>query len=286
MSAAMDKFLEEQPTPRYNVLVVDDEEDIRKVTKLCLKNMTYMGYPVKVTEAASKAEAIELLKTNLGHPYCCALIDVVMESDHAGLELVEYIRNDIKNNALNVYLRTGQPGQAPERDVMEKHNIDGYILKTDLTDEKLYSITLASIKSTLRAFSYVNAVNQLSMFRFGTYRKDTFLTQVDMAYKFADQMADKPGPFPGHWFKVFDKKYNSGTGKDVTDDIVAELSALPPALSQGPIEYRTYKEFHMLSSKVSGTTYVGHHIQWIEEWREIWVLFMQLFDQFIMQSRF
>lgn len=244
-----------------------------------------MGYPVKVTEAASKAEAIELLKNNLGHPYCCALIDVVMESDHAGLELVEYIRNDIKNNALNIYLRTGQPGQAPERQVMEKHNIDGYVLKTDLTDEKLYSITLASIKSTLRAFSYVNAVNQLGLFSYGAYQKDAFLARVDMAYKFADQMSDKPGPAPGHWFKVFDRKYNSGTGKDINDEIIGELMAQPVERQQGPIEYRTYKEFHMLTSSVSGTMYVGHHILWIEEWRQIWVLFFQLFDHFIMQSR-
>jgi len=285
MSTACDKFLEEQPGPRYNVLVVDDEEDIRSVTKLCLKSMKYMGSPVRVTEAASKAEAIELLKNNLGHPYCCALVDVVMESDHAGLELVDYIRKDINNQAMAIYLRTGQPGQAPEREVMEKHNIDGYVLKTDLTDEKLYSITLAAIKSTLRAFSTTNAMNQLSLFAYGAYHKEQFMARVDMAYKFADQLSDKPAFAPGHYFSVFGKKYSSGTGKAFTDDIVGELMMTAPVKVAGPIEYRTYKEFHMLTSQQSGAMYVGHHIKWPEEWKETWTLFFQLFDHFVMASR-
>lgn len=278
-------FLDENPGPRYNVLVVDDEEDIRKVTKLCLKSMTYMGYPVKVTEAASKAEAIELLKDNLGHPYCCALIDVVMESDHAGLELVDYIRKDIGNNAISIYLRTGQPGQAPEREVMEKQNIDGYVLKTDLTDEKLYSITLASIKSTLRAFPYVNGMNQLGLFSYGAYQKDAFLNRVDVAYKFADRLADKPGPAPGHYFSVFGKEYSSGTGSMITKDMIGEIMATPPVQTGGPIEYRCYKEVHVVSSSVSGVVYAGHTIDWTPEWKNTFISMFQIFDFFVMSSR-
>lgn len=283
--AACDKFMADQPAPCFNVLVVDDEEDVRKVTKLCLKGMTYKGVPVKVTEAASKAEAIELVKNNLGHPYVAAIVDVVMESDHAGLEFVEYVRNDIGNKSMAVYLRTGQPGQAPEREVMEKMELDGYVLKTELTDEKLYSITLAAIKSTLRSWSYENAMGQLGIFSFGYYQKETLLKRIDAAYKLADQLCEKPSFAPGHYYSVFGKKYSSATGKNFNDGMIDELMALPVKASRGTIEYRTYKNLHILTSQVTESIYVGHHIEWPESWIPTWLTFFQIFDHFIVNTR-
>jgi len=41
------------------------------------------------------------------------LLDVIMETDQAGLDLVEFIRDTLKNETVRIILRTGQPGQAP-----------------------------------------------------------------------------------------------------------------------------------------------------------------------------
>src|SRR5258708_13454802 len=105
--------------PEWNVLVVDDEPDVLQITKLILKNMEVEGIPVKVHTATSKAEAIHLLQTEFaedGAPgtLAVAFIDVVMESDTAGLELCSFIRNDMHNFITHLFIRTCQPAASPE----------------------------------------------------------------------------------------------------------------------------------------------------------------------------
>src|SRR4029077_12477468 len=100
--------------------------------------------------AKSKAEAVELLSGSLGGvllPYIAvAFIDVVMETDHAGLELCHFIRETLKNRLTQIYIRTGQPGVAPEREVIDRYDINGYFSKVETTEDKLYSLVKAGIR--------------------------------------------------------------------------------------------------------------------------------------------
>ena len=75
------------------------------------------------------------------------LLDVIMETDVAGLELVEYIRNELKNETVRIILRTGQPGQAPERRVIVQYDINDYKAKTELTADKLFTSLTAALRS-------------------------------------------------------------------------------------------------------------------------------------------
>jgi signal transduction histidine kinase len=75
------------------------------------------------------------------------LLDVIMETDAAGLDLVEYIRNEIKNETVRIILRTGQPGQAPERRVIVQYDINDYKAKTELTADKLFTSLTAALRS-------------------------------------------------------------------------------------------------------------------------------------------
>ncbi|MCW8929178.1 MAG: DUF3369 domain-containing protein, partial [Gammaproteobacteria bacterium] len=90
-------------------------------------------------------EAIEIL--NKESDIAVALIDVVMEDDKAGLNLIKYIREAQKNNLIRLVLRTGQPGQAPEKQVIREYDINDYKEKTELTAQKLYSTIYTSIRS-------------------------------------------------------------------------------------------------------------------------------------------
>ncbi len=54
------------------------------------------------------------------------LLDVVMEEDTTGLEVVKYIREKLENRFVRIILRTGQPGQAPERQVTMEYDINDY----------------------------------------------------------------------------------------------------------------------------------------------------------------
>jgi len=137
----------EQDPPRlppWKVLVVDDEADIRRLTTLNLRGFEFAGRPLDLIEAASAAEAMDRLRQ---HPdIAMSLIDVVMESDDAGLKLVEHIRNTLNNRMIRLVIRTGQPGIAPERFVIDNFDIDDYKDKTELTAQKLYTTVRSALK--------------------------------------------------------------------------------------------------------------------------------------------
>lgn len=134
-----------EPRHTWKLLVVDDEPDMRALTRINLKGFQFAGRELEIVEAASAYQAREVLAE---HPdVAVALIDVVMGTDDAGLRLVEYIRKDLKNLMVRLIIRTGQPGLAPERFVIDHYDIDDYKDKTELTATHLYTAVRSAIKS-------------------------------------------------------------------------------------------------------------------------------------------
>src|SRR5256886_8777869 len=70
-----------------------------------------------------------------------------MESDTAGLGLVEFTRSELKNETVRIILRPGQPGQARERRVIVDYDINDYKAKTELTADKLFTSLTAGLRS-------------------------------------------------------------------------------------------------------------------------------------------
>jgi CheY-like chemotaxis protein len=134
---------------QFNVLLVDDEADILSISKIALRHIRVWGIPLKIHTCASKAEGIEFVRAQGAIPDLgLAIIDVVMETDSAGLELCEYIRTECNNQITPLVVRTGQAGKAPERSVIDRYDISQYITKVEATEDRLYTI----VKSSLRQF--------------------------------------------------------------------------------------------------------------------------------------
>ena len=147
---------EDDTLEKWKILIVDDEEDIHHVTRIALKGFTFRGKPVVFYDAYSAAEAEKILKK---HPdIALILLDVVMETSNAGLDLVKIIRDKLGNKVTQIIIRTGQPGQAPERDVIVSYEINDYKTKTELTSFKLFTVALAS----LRAYEAVQQIGRLN----------------------------------------------------------------------------------------------------------------------------
>ena len=114
-------------------------------TRFALSDYNLNGQTLEILSAYSAAEGRKLMQA---HPDIAAvLLDVIMETDAAGLDLVEYIRNEIKNETVRIILRTGQPGQAPERRVIVQYDINDYKAKTELTADKLFTSLTAALRS-------------------------------------------------------------------------------------------------------------------------------------------
>lgn len=146
----MDFFAAEAPPPPppanpWKLLVVDDEPEVHLITRMVLQGYRFEGRPLEILEARSAGEAKGLL---LAHPdIAVLLLDVVMETDHSGLDLVRWIREDLKNTMVRIILRTGQPGAAPEKQVIIEYEINDYKAKTELTSIKLFTAVTAAIRA-------------------------------------------------------------------------------------------------------------------------------------------
>ncbi len=136
----------------WKVLVVDDEKDVHAVTSLALGSFEYLDRGLELLHAYSARGAKEILAQH--DDIALILLDVVMETDQAGLELAAYIRKDLNNQSIRIVLRTGQPGQAPEHQVIRDYDINDYKNKTELTSAKLYTV----LYSNLRSYKDINTV--------------------------------------------------------------------------------------------------------------------------------
>jgi response regulator RpfG family c-di-GMP phosphodiesterase len=129
----------------WKIMIVDDDREVHAVTKVVLSDFVFDGRPVEFVNAYN---AVEACKAIADHPdTAVVLLDVVMETDDAGLRCVEFIRKTMGNKQVRIILRTGQPGQAPERQVIVDYDINDYKAKSELTAQKLFTSVVAALRS-------------------------------------------------------------------------------------------------------------------------------------------
>ncbi len=140
-----DDILAQGSEASWQVLIVDDDPEIHSVTQLALSDLIVLGRRLEYLHAYSGQEACLLIEDN--PDIVLVLLDVVMETDDAGLKVVKYIREDLHKQDIRIVLRTGQPGYAPEESVIKEYDINDYKTKTELTRRKLVTAVFAAIRS-------------------------------------------------------------------------------------------------------------------------------------------
>ncbi|MBU1196318.1 MAG: DUF3369 domain-containing protein [Proteobacteria bacterium] len=129
----------------WKVLIVDDEKDVHEITRIALRDYTFNGQKLELISAYCEDDVKKKMQEEPG--IALIILDVVMERDNSGLLLVEYIRNELKNLLVRIVLRTGQPGKAPEYEVISRYDINDYKTKPDLTAQKLFTMITACLRS-------------------------------------------------------------------------------------------------------------------------------------------
>ncbi|MGH8809348.1 MAG: DUF3369 domain-containing protein, partial [Noviherbaspirillum sp.] len=129
----------------WRVMIVDDDTDVHSATTFALSNLEMQHRPLEFVHAYSAAEARELLMHE--KDIAVILLDVVMEQEDSGLQLVRHIREALGLTEVRIILRTGQPGYAPEIDAIRDFDINDYKTKSELTRIKLYTTVTAAIRS-------------------------------------------------------------------------------------------------------------------------------------------
>ncbi len=129
----------------WKILIVDNEPGIHQVTRLALQHLTYAGSELEFLSAYSAKEAAAIMVES--PDVAVVLLDVVMETNQAGLTFVRYLREDLNNKRTRIILRTGQPGEAPEEAIIREYDINDYKTKTELTKQKLCTSVLVSLRT-------------------------------------------------------------------------------------------------------------------------------------------
>ena len=135
----------------WGILIVDDDRETHSVTKFALSDYEFEGRGLRFQHAYSGDEAKQVLREANG--LAVVLLDIVMESNKAGLCLVDFIRKELKNPFVRIIMRTGQPVRSPEYDLISDYDINEYLNKADLTDTRLCT----AITSALRSYSHIQA---------------------------------------------------------------------------------------------------------------------------------
>ncbi|MDR3299831.1 MAG: DUF3369 domain-containing protein [Candidatus Accumulibacter sp.] len=139
---------------RWKIVIVDDEPEVHTITRLALSGFSFEERELEFLSVYSGAEAKKLMAE---HPdTAMVFLDVVMETEDAGLDVVRYIRETLDNKMTRIILRTGQPGQAPERQVILEYDINDYKTKTEFTAQKLFT----SVVAGLRAYADLEIIEQ------------------------------------------------------------------------------------------------------------------------------
>jgi len=138
----------------WKIGIIDDEPQVHEVTKLALRDVNLYGRELKFYSAFSGEEGEKLIRA---HPdMALVLLDVVMETNDAGLKLVDKIRQSINNHTIQIVLRTGQAGYAPEEEVITRYEINSYKTKSELTRSKLFN----AVATGLRSYQQLHAIEK------------------------------------------------------------------------------------------------------------------------------
>jgi len=144
-SDAEDLLLQKEALPPWKVLIVDDEIEVHHMTKMVLKHYTYKEKKLEFLSGYGTEDTYRLLQEH--RDIALILLDVVMEEEDSGLQVVRFIRNKLENHTIRIILRTGQPGKAPEEKITQEYDINDYKEKSELTIKKLSTSVTTSLRN-------------------------------------------------------------------------------------------------------------------------------------------
>lgn len=164
----------------WQILVVDDDPDVHKATSLVTRDLIIEGRKLALHHAYSADQAYDLLEKD--NEFAVMLLDVVMETEDAGLRLVAKVRRQLNNTLVRIILRTGQPGYAPETDTIRDYDINDYKTKTELTRTRLFTSLTTAMRTYRQMMSQREMIRGLEI----VVRASTELTKLHGMQRFSE----------------------------------------------------------------------------------------------------
>ncbi len=167
---------EKKAIDTWKILIIDDEPSVHDITSIILKSFRFKNKSLTLLHAFSTNEAKLILKQN--ENIALILLDIILETKTAGLELIHWIRKELKNNISQIVIRTGDPEHFSEQNTIEEYDVNDYILKTDVTSQRLITLVSGSIRSFIDKFKLQNELIIRKQFELSLKEKETLLKDI------------------------------------------------------------------------------------------------------------
>jgi CheY-like chemotaxis protein len=129
----------------WKVLVIDDDENIHRSTRLALDKFLFDGKPLLINSTYSASEAKEWLNHNQN--VALVIVDSTLETVFAGFDIIRHIRETMGNRLIRIIFRTDHTGDLPEQKVVLDQEIDGFLTKDDITSQRLTVMVTTILRS-------------------------------------------------------------------------------------------------------------------------------------------
>ncbi len=201
----------------WKILIVDDEQQVHSVTKMALAGVEFDHRGLEFLSAYSGEEARRMIIDN--PDLAIVLLDVVMETDDAGLKLVEFVREELGNKDLRIIIRTGQAGVVPERAVVAKYDINGFREKTELTADKLFSTVYTALSSYRDLHALREEVSRRRQVEKLQIEQSAVLKKANVSLKQFASLASHDMKEPIRKILVFGERLAAKLGSDIPEPV-------------------------------------------------------------------
>ena len=129
----------------WKVLVLDSRPSVHQATKLLLEKLSFAGRNFTALSSFSLQEAKEMLQR--GSDIAIVLMDVEINEENVGLNLIHFIRKELQNEKIRIVLRTGYPDLLPEKEIIKNYAIDGSLSEEEVSESQFEFIILGAIQT-------------------------------------------------------------------------------------------------------------------------------------------
>lgn len=129
----------------WKILVVENDQKNQDLSLCALDQIDFFGRTVEPIMTHSTSEARQWLKQEPN--IAIALINLTLEHERSGLELVEYIRHELGNAHMRLIIRTTLTDHIPEHELIDRYDIDGCVHKGVRSRHHLYTTIRTALKS-------------------------------------------------------------------------------------------------------------------------------------------
>lgn len=150
-------FIDESATPACSpaaspwcILIVDDDPHVLDTIALALQHSLIDGRALSFMQASSAGEARTLL--DAGVEVDLVLLDLVMETPEAGLELLRDLRNSPRHAHLRIVVLSGEPRHKRLARLEEEFPVEGYIHKIAQTPASVLDVLTAALRAPRALF--------------------------------------------------------------------------------------------------------------------------------------